>query len=196
MPREENIKKVLRDSRSTACQAPVVRQLLVVQNRKGLFHTGLTPHSEQKPQCAISFWQCTDGLQRDMHLLSPKEKCTHIITTPLYQLKLWREYIQPCLADFSRNDEMQKLAGQTHIPVFLMMRPWSIFCPIPWTTKTTWVVWGGLSSGVASSTKPRWSRVPLLEAASVKGYTESCPAITFLSTFALLNLYFICKSCV
>ena len=51
--------------------------------------------------------------------------------------------------------------------VFLMMRPWSIFCPMPWTTNTMWVVSGGVSSGAASSTQPRWRRVPLLEAEDV-----------------------------
>lgn len=68
----------------------------------------------------------------------------------------WREWICFCLANVSGKKETQKLPEtvrlQTHIPVFLMMRPWSIFCPIPWTTKTTCVVWGGLSSGEASST--------------------------------------------
>lgn len=53
--------------------------------------------------------------------------------------------------------------------VFLMMRPWSIFWPMPCTTKTMCVVSGGVSSGAASSTYPRWRRVPLLEAEDVRG---------------------------
>lgn len=53
---------------------------------------------------------------------------------------------------------------RTYMPVFLMIRSLSIFCPMPWTTNTMCVVWGGLSSSEASSTKPRCSLVPLLEA--------------------------------
>lgn len=51
----------------------------------------------------------------------------------------------------------------SHMLVFLMMRPWSIFWPMPCTTNTMCVVSGGVSSGAASSTYPRWRRVPLLE---------------------------------
>lgn len=41
---------------------------------------------------------------------------------------------------------------RTHMAVFLIILPWSIFCPMPCTTNTIWVVCDGLSSNVASST--------------------------------------------
>lgn len=41
---------------------------------------------------------------------------------------------------------------RTHMAVFLIILPWSIFCPMPCTTNTMWVVWDGLSSNEASST--------------------------------------------
>ncbi|TNN75441.1 hypothetical protein EYF80_014253 [Liparis tanakae] len=43
-------------------------------------------------------------------------------------------------------------AGGPHMLVFLMMRPWSIFWPMPCTTNTMCVVSGGVSSWAASST--------------------------------------------
>lgn len=71
--------------------------------------------------------------------------------------------------------------------VFLIMRPWSIFWPMPCTTNTMCVVSGGVSSGAASSTYPRWRRVPLLEAEDVRDRYRAVKKVFALFLFFLVH---------
>lgn len=78
---------------------------------------------------------------RDIRVVGIEETCGGMITlcyTPGKSLD-------------SRLDE-ECIHQRTHMAVFLIILPWSIFCPMPCTTNTIWVVCDGLSSNVASST--------------------------------------------
>lgn len=98
----------------------------------------------------VHWWSaewCAMLLNRNMH--TDKDKTSNIVQSGEDESTF---ALQMLVGMMKCKKLPQTVRLQTHIPVFLMMRPWSIFCPIPWTTKTTCVVWGGLSSGEASST--------------------------------------------